>query len=97
MLALVTACLARLDDFNPECAVVKKPYVNCLAIESSFLQMSIIFNEAGVKDITLPCVAQTFINHNALLYKVFVIGDQHYTIERPSIRNLYPGGKTKLG
>ncbi|XP_014667166.1 PREDICTED: inositol-tetrakisphosphate 1-kinase-like [Priapulus caudatus] len=60
---------------------------------SSAHEMSIIFNEAGVQGVTPPCVAQTFVNHNALLYKIFVIGDQHFTIERPSIRNLYSGGQ----
>lgn len=32
--------------------------------------MSLIFNEEGLKDVDPPCVAQTFINHGALLYKV---------------------------
>jgi len=32
--------------------------------------MSIIFNECGLADVEPPCVVQTFIDHNALLYKV---------------------------
>lgn len=32
--------------------------------------MCIIFNEAGLKDLNSPCVAQQFINHNAELFKV---------------------------
>ena len=35
-----------------------------------FVQMSIIFNVSGLDDVDPPCVAQTFIDHNALLYKV---------------------------
>ncbi|EDV23677.1 uncharacterized protein TRIADDRAFT_57121 [Trichoplax adhaerens] len=31
--------------------------------------MCIIFNEAGLKDLKSPCVAQQFINHNAELFK----------------------------
>ena len=54
--------------------------------------MMIVFNEAGLRDVKPPCVAQTFINHNAVLYKVFVIGQQHYIVERPSIKNFSAGG-----
>ncbi|CAB3382726.1 Hypothetical predicted protein [Cloeon dipterum] len=52
-------------------------------------KMSIIFNEAGVADCKPPCVAQTFINHNALLYKIFSVGDDHFVVERPSLKNFY--------
>uniref|UniRef100_A0A8W8IBW2 Inositol-tetrakisphosphate 1-kinase n=1 Tax=Magallana gigas TaxID=29159 RepID=A0A8W8IBW2_MAGGI len=50
-------------------------------------KMAIIFNEQGLEDIQPPCVAQTFHNHNAVLYKVFVIGEKHHIVERPSIKN----------
>ena len=54
--------------------------------------MAVIFNEEGLKDIRPPCVAQTFINHNATLYKIFKIGSKQYIGHRPSLKNLYPGG-----
>lgn len=54
--------------------------------------MSIVFNEAGLKDVEIPCLLQTFVNHNARLFKIFVIGDQHHIVLRPSIKNLYAGG-----
>ncbi|XP_064621282.1 inositol-tetrakisphosphate 1-kinase-like isoform X2 [Lineus longissimus] len=54
-------------------------------------QMAIIFSEKGLQDISPPCVAQTFINHGAVLYKVFVIGDYHFVVERPSLKNFHPG------
>lgn len=57
------------------------------------LQMAIIFNEQGLDDIQPPCVAQTFHNHNAVLYKVFVIGEKHHIVERPSIKNFAATGK----
>ncbi|XP_068106704.1 inositol-tetrakisphosphate 1-kinase-like isoform X2 [Hyperolius riggenbachi] len=50
-------------------------------------EMSLIFNERGLKDVTPPCLLQSFINHNAALYKVFVVGSQHFVVKRPSIRN----------
>ncbi|ELU11765.1 hypothetical protein CAPTEDRAFT_31605, partial [Capitella teleta] len=57
--------------------------------------MSLIFNEAGLKDVSPPCVAQSFINHNAVLYKIFAIGRHHCIVERPSIKNFSPGSEAK--
>ncbi|RZC32576.1 inositol-tetrakisphosphate 1-kinase [Asbolus verrucosus] len=50
-------------------------------------EMSIIFNEKGLIDCKTPCVAQSFINHNAVLYKIFIVGDRHHFVERPSLKN----------
>ncbi len=51
--------------------------------------MTLIFNEEGLKEVVYPCVVQTFVNHNAALYKLFVIGQSYTTVLRPSIRNFY--------
>uniref|UniRef100_A0A6V7M505 inositol-1,3,4-trisphosphate 5/6-kinase n=1 Tax=Bracon brevicornis TaxID=1563983 RepID=A0A6V7M505_9HYME len=51
--------------------------------------MMVIFNEEGVKDCQPPCVAQNFINHNAILYKLFIVGDHFHVTERPSLKNFY--------
>lgn len=51
--------------------------------------MMIIFNERDLKDCQLLCVAQDFINHNAILYKVFVVGEHFRVVERPSFKNFY--------
>ena len=59
-------------------------------------QMSIIFDEYGLTDVQPPCVAQSFINHNAVLYKVFAIGDRQFIVERPSIKNFSPRGRLIL-
>ncbi|KAH1022263.1 hypothetical protein HUJ04_011686, partial [Dendroctonus ponderosae] len=50
-------------------------------------EMSIIFNEKYLGDCKTPCVAQSFINHNAILYKIFIVGDRHCYFERPSLKN----------
>jgi len=50
-------------------------------------KMCLIFNEEGLKDVDPPSVAQTFIDHGALLYKIYVIGDKYHMVERPSLRN----------
>uniref|UniRef100_A0A674NSE5 Inositol-tetrakisphosphate 1-kinase n=1 Tax=Takifugu rubripes TaxID=31033 RepID=A0A674NSE5_TAKRU len=56
-------------------------------------EMAIIFSEEDLQDIKPPCVIQSFINHNAVLYKVFVVGDSYTVVERPSLKN-FPSGPT---
>lgn len=53
--------------------------------------MAIIFNAEDLKDVKPPCVIQSFINHNAVLYKVFVVGESYTVVERPSLKN-FPSG-----
>lgn len=53
--------------------------------------MSLVFNEEGLQDIRTPCIVQSFINHGARLYKLFVLGSKFYVVERPSIKNFQPG------
>ncbi|XP_077288934.1 inositol-tetrakisphosphate 1-kinase-like [Arctopsyche grandis] len=52
-------------------------------------KMSVIFNEAGLADCKPPCIVQKFINHNAVLYKIFVVGNRYYITDRPSLKNFY--------
>lgn len=54
-------------------------------------EMAIIFNKENLQDVEVPCVAQSFLNHNALLYKIFVVGNRQFVVLRPSLKNLYPG------
>lgn len=49
--------------------------------------MSVIFSEKHLSDCKPPCVAQSFVNHNAVLYKIFIVGDYHSVVERPSLKN----------
>ena len=55
--------------------------------------MTLIFNERGLKDVTPPCVAQTFIPHGAILFKLYVLGDQFSVVDRPSLKNFKAGGE----
>ena len=57
------------------------------------VQMSIVFSEDGLKDAAVPCIAQTFVNHNAQLFKIYVLGDDQFVVCRPSIKNIYAGSK----
>lgn len=52
--------------------------------------MAIVFNEKGLKDCSPPCVAHSFVNHNAVLYKLFIVGNEYHIAERPSLKNFYP-------
>ncbi|XP_044057243.1 inositol-tetrakisphosphate 1-kinase-like isoform X2 [Siniperca chuatsi] len=54
-------------------------------------EMSLIFSAGSLVDIHPPCVLQSFINHGAVLHKVFVVGDRHFSVERPSLKN-FPSG-----
>uniref|UniRef100_A0A3B4Z1M5 Inositol-tetrakisphosphate 1-kinase-like n=1 Tax=Stegastes partitus TaxID=144197 RepID=A0A3B4Z1M5_9TELE len=54
-------------------------------------EMSLIFSADSLADIRPPCVLQSFVNHGAVLHKVFVVGDRHYCVERPSLKN-FPSG-----
>ncbi|XP_072895247.1 inositol-tetrakisphosphate 1-kinase isoform X2 [Hemitrygon akajei] len=54
-------------------------------------EMAIIFSEDGLKDIKPQCVIQSFINHNAVLHKVFVVGESYTVVERPSLKNFSSG------
>ncbi len=63
----------------------------CHFTVSSCPQMAIIFSEEDLHNVRPPCVIQSFINHNAVLYKVFVVGDSYTVVERPSLKN-FPAG-----
>ncbi|XP_030641748.1 inositol-tetrakisphosphate 1-kinase [Chanos chanos] len=54
-------------------------------------EMAIIFSAEDLKGVKPPCVIQSFINHNAVLYKVFVVGESYTVVERPSLKN-FPTG-----
>ena len=90
----VQSNIHKLREANVTYPFVCKPIVAHGKKESH--QMSIIFDEYGLTDVQPPCVAQSFINHNAVLYKVFAIGDRQFIVERPSIKNLSPRGRLIL-
>ncbi|CAL8360608.1 unnamed protein product [Merluccius merluccius] len=54
-------------------------------------EMSLIFSTGSLPDVQPPCVLQSFVNHGAVLHKVFVVGDSHFCVERPSLKN-FPSG-----
>ncbi|XP_037324775.2 inositol-tetrakisphosphate 1-kinase-like isoform X2 [Pungitius pungitius] len=57
-------------------------------------EMSLIFGADGLADVRPPCVLQSFVSHGAVLHKVFVVGDQHFCVKRPSLKNFPSDRKT---
>ncbi|XP_013136345.1 PREDICTED: inositol-tetrakisphosphate 1-kinase-like [Papilio polytes] len=50
-------------------------------------EMVLIFNKKGLNACKPPCVVQSFVNHNAVLHKVFVVGNRYHICQRPSLKN----------
>lgn len=78
-----------LQEANVTFPVVCKPVTAGGGIEAH--EMAVVFNENRISECTLPCVAQSFINHGAVLYKLFVLGPMWFVIVRPSLKNFYAG------
>ncbi|KAJ1522782.1 hypothetical protein ONE63_001938 [Megalurothrips usitatus] len=85
--------LQRLKDSGITYPFVCKPSVSH---GSDAHQMAIVFNEEGVADCRPPCVAQSFINHNAVLYKIYIVGDNFNVSERPSLKNFQPSDRKTI-
>lgn len=58
--------------------------------------MSIVFNENSLKDCKPPCVAQSFVKHDGVLYKIYVVGDEIHVCERPSLKNFEEGDQETI-
>lgn len=52
-------------------------------------QMTIVLDEASLSRINYPVVAQQFVNHGGVIYKLFVVGAHSSVIARRSIRNMF--------
>ncbi|KAA3674862.1 inositol-1,3,4-trisphosphate 5/6-kinase / inositol-tetrakisphosphate 1-kinase [Paragonimus westermani] len=49
--------------------------------------MALVFNPSGLEKLNFPVVAQQFIDHDDILFKIYVIGEKSFYFVRPSIRN----------
>eukprot|EP00049_Salpingoeca_infusionum_P025509 m.19803 g.19803 ORF g.19803 m.19803 type:complete len:309 (-) comp8085_c0_seq4:1587-2513(-) len=50
--------------------------------------MALAFTEEGLSHWESPCILQQFVEHNAALHKIFVLGDSYACTKRPSIRSI---------
>ncbi|EFA81210.1 Ras-related GTP-binding protein [Heterostelium album PN500] len=68
--------------------IVCKTVQACGSEESH--QMAIFFDEPSLRQSKFkpPMLIQEYINHNAIIYKVFVVGDYLNVVHRKSLRNM---------
>jgi inositol-1,3,4-trisphosphate 5/6-kinase/inositol-tetrakisphosphate 1-kinase len=50
--------------------------------------MGIVFNQTGLESVGIPCLLQEYENHNGVLFKVYVLGQDIFVFSRPSLPNL---------
>lgn len=76
---------------------IVKPRVACGTPEAH--HMALVLRNEGFQEmqVAMPGCLQQFINHNGLLYKVYVMGDQLHVTERQSIPNLSAAGSQDAG
>jgi len=81
------------DDYSQllSTAQVKFPVV-CKTLQAcgskASHKMGIIFKQSELHTFATPFLIQEYINHNATIFKVFVIGDYLNTVRRKSLRNV---------
>mmetsp|Transcript_15784 Transcript_15784/g.21988 ORF Transcript_15784/g.21988 Transcript_15784/m.21988 type:complete len:324 (-) Transcript_15784:39-1010(-) len=51
-------------------------------------RMALVFDQKGFSEMPVPFIAQEYLNHNATIYKVFVVGRNHYVVKRRSLPNI---------
>lgn len=86
--------ISLLKKANIKFPVICKPLI--AQGSSDAHKLMVIFNEEGLKDCQPPCVAQEFINHNAIVYKIYIVGEHFHVDERPSFKNFYEEDCTSL-
>ena len=59
-------------------------------------KLGILLGKEGLKRIQTPCILQEYSNHDGVLFKVYVLGDDVFVFERPSLPNL-PIGECNHG
>ena len=57
----------------------------CKPVMAESHDIVVVTSEEGLSSAPYPCVAQNFIGHYQLLYKMYILGDRLYCVERPSL------------
>ncbi|XP_065659620.1 inositol-tetrakisphosphate 1-kinase [Hydra vulgaris] len=65
--------------------VILKPY--SAYFDNGSHDMALIFSSDSLLNVEPPYLIQEFHNHNGVIYKVFVVGNNFNICERPSIKN----------
>lgn len=85
----VTNLAAELGKRSIRFPIISKPFAAAGSPESH--KMVIFLNSNGLKEIQSPCLLQEYANHDAILHKVYVLGDDVYVFQRSSLPNLPVG------
>ncbi|XP_065070472.1 inositol-tetrakisphosphate 1-kinase-like [Rhopilema esculentum] len=91
----ITAMKEMIRNAGIKYPIIAKKLIGKAGLSESH-DMRIVFSEENLKDLSLPCVVQEFLNHGGKMFKVYVIGDKFYTCEKPSVRNLHASDKETL-
>ena len=78
--------LHNINEHKIKFPVILKPYSAYFADGSH--DMALIFSSGSLVNVPQPSLLQEFHNHNGVIYKVFVVGNNFNICERPSIKNL---------
>jgi len=78
---------AELIDRSPfTYPLIAKPMIAAGTADSH--KLGIVLGREGLKRLQMPCILQEYYNHDASLFKVYVLGDDVFVFHRPSLPNL---------
>ena len=78
----------RLAEEGLSTPLMVKPLVAAGTKESHF--MTIVLKLSALSELPPRSIIQEYVNHDATLFKVYVLGEQVYVYQRPSLPNLPP-------
>lgn len=84
-----TTVMEQLKENDLSLPLMIKPLVAAGTKESHY--MTIALSESALERLPKRCLVQEFVNHDAKLYKVYVLGQDVFVYERSSLPNLPPG------
>ncbi|XP_040902548.1 inositol-tetrakisphosphate 1-kinase-like isoform X2 [Toxotes jaculatrix] len=90
--------MSKLHNSLRDWRICSPPYLEIHSVSD----LSSIQQAVKAQDLSFPLICKTrvahgslshesFVNHGAVLHKVFVVGDKHFCVERPSLKN-FPSG-----
>ena len=69
--------------------LIAKPLTAAGTVESH--KLGIVLGKGGLKKLQKPCIVQEYANHDAALFKVYVLGEEVFVFQRPSLPNIPTG------
>ncbi|KAH0741472.1 hypothetical protein KY290_034515 [Solanum tuberosum] len=83
-----------LESEGLEFPVIAKPLVADGSAKSH--KMLLVFNKDGLRKLKPPIVLQEFVNHGAVIFKVYVVGDYVKCVKRKSLPDVKEDGLGRL-